>query len=216
MKLLRIDSSARRNSVSRQLTGRFVEAWQHEHPEGTVIERDLPATALPHITDEWVQAIHSDPATLTPEQRDEQKQVLAISDTLVEELVQADTIVIGAPMYNFAIAAPLKAWIDQVVRVGKTVLWAAAGPQGTLKGKKVYVITSRGGAYRPSTPTERFDYQEPYLRHILAFIGLTDVTFIHAENQKPGPQAEIAKAAAIAQIHQLAAEAATPADSVAN
>lgn len=200
MKLLRIDSSARRNSVSRQLTARFAEAWQQENPDGIVIERDLAATALPHITDEWVHAVYSDPATLTAEQ----KRVLQLSDELVEELVQADTIVIGAPMYNFAIPAPLKAWIDQVVRVGKTVLFANAGPQGILKGKKVYVVTSRGGAFRPGTPTERFDYQEPYLRHILAFIGLTDVTFIHAENQKPGAQAEIAKASAIAQIQEHA------------
>jgi FMN-dependent NADH-azoreductase len=200
MKLVRIDSSARRSSVSRHLTARFVEAWQLEHPDGTVIERDLATTALPHITDEWVQAVHSNPASLTAEQ----KHVLQLSDSLVEELVQADTIVIGAPMYNFAIPAPLKAWIDQVVRVGKTVLFAASGPQGILKGKKVYVVTSRGGAFRPGTPTERFDYQEPYLRHILAFIGLTDVTFIHAENQKPGAQAETAKDAAIAQIRELA------------
>ena len=207
MKLLRIDSSARRNSVSRQLTARFVEAWQQEHPQGTVIECDLATTTLPQITDEWVQAVHSNPATLTAEQ----KQVLQVSDTLVEELVQADTVVIGAPMYNFAISAPLKAWFDQVVRAGKTVLFAASGPEGTLKGKKVYVVTSRGGAYRAGTPTERFDYQEPYLRHILAFIGLTDVTFIHAENQKPGAQAEIAKAAAIAQIQQLAGAATTSA-----
>jgi FMN-dependent NADH-azoreductase len=202
MKLLRIDSSARRNSVSRQLTGRFVEAWQKEHPDGTVIERDLATTALPHITDEWVHAVHSDPATLTTEQR----LVLQLSDELVEELVQADAIVIGAPMYNFAIPAPLKAWIDQIVRVGKTVLFAEAGPQGILKGKKVYVVTSRGGAFRPGTPTERYDYQEPYLRHILAFIGLKDVTFIHAENQKPGEQAEIAKAAAIVQLQELASD----------
>ena len=200
MKLLRIDSSARRNSVSRQLTGRFIEAWQKEHPDGTVIERDLATTALPHITDEWVHAVHSDPASLTTQQ----KLVLQLSDELVEELVQADAIVIGAPMYNFAIPAPLKAWIDQIVRVGKTVLFAEAGPQGILKGKKVYVVTSRGGAFRPGTPTERYDYQEPYLRHILAFIGLTDVTFIHAENQKPGEQAEIAKAAAIVQLQELA------------
>ena len=200
MKLLRVDSSTRLSSVSRQLTGRFAEAWQHEHPEGTVIERDLAATSLPHITDEWVHAVHSNPATLPPEQR----QVLQVSDALVDELVQADAIVIGAPMYNFTISAPLKAWIDQVVRAGKTVLFTAAGPQGLLQGKKVYVITSRGRAYRPGTPTERFDFQEPYLRHILGFIGLTDVTFIHAENQKPGAQAEIAKAAAIAQIQQLA------------
>src|SRR5438445_2095159 len=205
MKLLRIDSSARRNSVSRHLTGRFAEAWQQERPDGKVIERDLAATALPHITDEWVQAAHSDPASRTTEQ----KLALQISDALVDELIQADTIVIGAPMYNFAIPAPLKAWIDQVVRVGKTVLFADAGPQGILKGKKVYVVTSRGGAFRPGTPTERFDYQEPYLRHILAFIGLTDVTFIHAENQKPGAQAEIARDAAIAQIRQLAAEGTT-------
>jgi FMN-dependent NADH-azoreductase len=204
MKLLRVDSSARRSSVSRQLTGRFTEAWQHEHSDGMVIERDLAATALPHITDEWAQAIHSHPAALTAEQ----KQVLHLSDTMVEELLQADTIVIGAPMYNFAIPAPLKAWIDQVVRVGKTVLFGASGPQGLLQGKKVYVITSRGGAFRPGTPTERFDYQEPYLRHILGFIGLTDVTFIHTENQKPGEQAEIAKAAAIAQIQQFASDGA--------
>ena len=207
MKLLRVDSSARHNSVSRQLTSRFAEAWQQEHPGGKVIERDLAATTLPLITDEWVQAVYSNPATLTPQQ----KQVLHVSDALVEELLDADTIVIGAPMYNFAIPAPLKAWIDQVVRVGKTVLFGATGPQGILKGKKVYVVTSRGGAFRPGTPTEQFDYQEPYLRHILGFIGLTDVTFIHAENQKPGAQAEIAKAAAIAKIQHLAADGATPA-----
>jgi FMN-dependent NADH-azoreductase len=204
MQLLRIDSSARRNSVSRQLTAHFVEAWQQEHPDGTVIERNLATTALPHITDEWVQAIHTNPESLTAEQ----KSVLQLSDALVHELVQADTIVIGAPMYNFAIPAPLKAWIDQVVRVGKTVLFAASGPQGILKGKKVYVVTSRGGAFGRGTPTERFDYQEPYLRHILGFIGLTDVTFIHAENQKPGAQADIAKAAAIAQIQELASDGA--------
>ncbi len=205
MKLLRIDSSARRNSVSRQLTARFAEAWQQEHPDGTVIERDLASTPLPHITDEWVQAIHTNPESLTAEQ----KRVLQFSDELVEELVQADTIVVGAPMYNFAIPAPLKAWIDQVVRVGKTVLFADAGPQGILKGKKVFVVTSRGGAFRPGTPTGRFDYQEPYLRHILAFIGLTDVTFIHAENQKPGAQAEIARTAAIAQLRELASDSST-------
>jgi FMN-dependent NADH-azoreductase len=103
----------------------------------------------------------------------------------------------------------LKAWIDQVVRIGKTVLFAETGPKGILKGRKVYVITSRGGAYRSGAFTERFDYQEPYLRHVLGFIGLTDVTFIHAENQKPGAEAEIAKAAAIAQIQQLAGASTT-------
>lgn len=203
MKLLRIDSSARKNSVSRQLTSEFVRSWRREHPGGQVAERDLATTHLPYITDEWVQAVHSDPAGHTTEQ----KLVLAISDTLIQELRQADEIVIGAPMYNFAIPAPLKAWIDQVVRAGQTVLFHESGPKGLLSGKKVYVITSRGGAFRPGTPTERFDHQEPYLRHILAFIGLTDVTFIHAENQKPGVQGEMARSTAITQIQRLTAQA---------
>jgi FMN-dependent NADH-azoreductase len=198
MKLLRIDSSARRSSVSRQLTGRFAEVWKKEYPEGEVIERDLATTQLPLITDEFVQAMHSNPATRTPGQ----KQALAVSDTLIDELLQADTIVIGAPMYNFAIPALLKSWIDQVVRAGKTVLFEASGPRGAIEGKKVYVVTSRGGSYRPGMPTERFDYQEPYLRHILAFIGLTDVTFIHADNQKPGELAEPSRAAALEKLEQ--------------
>jgi FMN-dependent NADH-azoreductase len=202
MKLLRVDSSARRSSVSRQLTGHFMEAWQNEHPGGRVIERDLASTPLPLITDEWVQAIHSDPVSHTQEQ----KTALALSDTLISELLEADTIVIGSPMYNFTIPAPLKAWIDQVVRAGKTWLWSPDGPKGLVQGKRAFVVTSRGGAFRPGSPTERFDHQEPYLRDILAFIGLTDVTFIHAENQKPGPQADEARAAAVSQITHLAAK----------
>ena len=202
MKLLRIDSSARRNSVSRQLTSRFVETWKKENPKGEVIERDLATTHLPLITDEWTLAAYSDPASLSTSQ----KHVLAFSNTLVEELLAADTIVIGAPMHNFAISALLKAWIDQVVRVGRTVLFNPNGPQGLLAGKKAVVITSRGGSYRAGTPTAQYDYQEPYLRHILAFVGLTDATFIHAENQKPGELGESSRAAAIAQIQEAAVE----------
>jgi len=200
MTLLRIDSSARRNSVSRQLTQNFVQAWKKQNPAGRVMERDLATTTLPLITDEWTLAAHSDQEKLTPAQR----ETLAISESLIEELMAADTIVLGAPMYNLTVSAPLKAWIDQIVRVGRTVLYGAGGPEGVLKGKKVVVLTSRGGAFRPGTPTAQYDRQEPYLRHILGFIGLTDVTFIHAENQKPGDLAELARAAAIEQI-QLAA-----------
>ena len=202
MKLLRIDSSARKNSVSRQLTADFVKAWRTQYPDGEVFERNLATTHLPPITDEWVQAAYAAPDSLSTEQR----LVLATSDALIEELRQADVMVIGAPMYNFAISAPLKAWIDQVVRVGQTVLWAASGPQGLLAGKRVYVVTSRGGAFRPGTPAESFDHQEPYLRHILAFMGLTDVTFIHAENQKPGPQGELVRAAAVVKIQEHASQ----------
>lgn len=200
MKLLRIDSSARRNSVSRQLTEKFVETWKKENPLGEVIERDLLQTSLPPITDEWMLAAYSDPASLTAAQR----ETLAVSDALIDELLAADTIVIGAPMYNLTISAPLKAWIDQIVRAGRTVLWNANGSQGVLRNKKVIVLTSRGGSFRPGTPTAQYDHQEPYLRHILAFIGLTDVTFIHAENQKPGALAEAAKSAALEQLQQAA------------
>lgn len=205
MKLLRIDSSARRNSVSRQMTAHFAEAWKRKHPDGEVIERDLDTTHLPLITDEWVQASHSDPARLTPEQ----KRAIAVSDLLIAEVQDADEIVIGSPMHNFTVPALLKAWIDQVVRVGKTVLYDTGRLRGVFENKKVYIVTSRGGAYAPGTPAQRFDYQEPYLRHVLAFVGLTDVTFIHAENQKPGQAGDLARAAALAQIDRLAAAGAS-------
>ncbi len=198
MKLLRIDSSARGSSVSRQLTSRFVEAWKKENPAGEVVERDLATTPLPLITDEWIQAAYADPSKLTAAQR----QVLSTSDTLIEELVAADMIVLGVPMYNFTIPSPLKAWVDQVVRLGKTFVYDASGRKGLLGGKRVVAITSRGGAYSAGTPTAQFDHQEPYLRHVLAFIGLTDVTFIHAERQN-GDLAEPARAAALERIAQI-------------
>src|ERR1700722_17737084 len=165
MKLLRIDSSARRNSVSRQLTQRFVESWKKENSTGEVVERDLATTPLPLITDEWTLALHSNPPTRKPAHHES----LAVSDLLVEELLAADTIVIGAPMHNFTVSALLKAWIDRVVRFARAVAWGARGPEGVVKGKRVVVVTSRGGAIPPGPPTAAYDHQEPYLRHILAF-----------------------------------------------
>ena len=203
MKLLRIDSSARRSSVSRQLTAKFVDSWKEGNPNGEIIERDLATTQLPLITDEWTQAAHTPEANLTPSQ----KEVLSVSDGLIKETIEADVIVIGVPMYNFTIPAPLKGWIDQVVGVNKTVAWGANGPQGLLQGKKVVVITSRGSSFLPGTQSAQYDYQEPYLRHVLGYIGLRDVTFIHAENQKPGELAEPSRNAAIAQIKVAAYEA---------
>lgn len=152
--------------------------WRKNHPDGEVIQRDLSATALPLITDDW-SATQFEDSKLTPAQR----SYLSISDELIEELEAADTVVIGAPMYNFSIPSSLKAWIDQILRIGKTLGYGPNGPQGLLREKKVVVITSRGGTYEKGTAMEAFDFQEPYPRHILGFIGLTDVTFIHAENQ---------------------------------
>src|SRR5258705_674612 len=178
MKLIQIDSRPRASSVTGQLTAKFTEEWKKNHPDGEVMQRDLPATALPLITDDWL-ATRLEESKLTPAQR----SYLSTSDELIEELQAADTVVIGAPMYNFSIPSSLKAWIDQIVRLGKTIGYGPNGPQGLLTKKKVVVITSRGGDYEKGTSREAFDFQEPYLRHILGFIGLTDATFIHAEKQ---------------------------------
>jgi FMN-dependent NADH-azoreductase len=199
MKLLHIDSSARGSSVSRKLTARFAEEWKKNHPEGEVKYRDLSTTALPQITDDW-GATYVDESKLTPAQR----SYLSASDSLIEELHAADTVVIGAPMYNFSISSLLKAWIDQIVRRGKTVDFRAEGPRGLLGGKEVVVITSRGGSYEKDSPTAHFDFQEPYLRAVFGFIGL-NATFVHAERQGR-PEAETTFATVAAQISRIARE----------
>src|SRR5260370_26036339 len=116
MKLLQVDSSARASSVTRRLTAKFGEEWRKKHPDGEVIQRDLSTTVLPLITDDW-GATQLEDSKLTPAHR----SYLSTSDELIEELQAADTVVIGAPMYNFSISSLLKAWIDQIVRIGKTV-----------------------------------------------------------------------------------------------
>jgi FMN-dependent NADH-azoreductase len=200
MKLLRIDSSARSSSVTRQLTAKFVEEWKKNYPAGEVMQRDLATTMLPQITDDW-GGTPLESSQLTPAPR----KYLSTSDDLIEDLQAADTIVIGAPMYNFAIPSSLKARIDQIVRMGKTIGDGPSGARGLLASKTVIVGTARGGAYEKGTPAEKVDFQEPYLRHIFGFIGLTDVTFIHAENQareEAGPRL----AAAEEEIGRLAVE----------
>jgi FMN-dependent NADH-azoreductase len=200
MKLLQIDSSARTGSVTRRLTAKFAEEFRKNHPEGRVIHRDLSATVPPLITDDW-GATYLEDSKRTWAQR----SYLSISDELIEELEAADTIVIGAPMYNFSIPSPLKAWIDQVVRLGKTVGYGPSGPEGLLTGKKAVVITSRGGAYEKGTVREAVDFQEPYLRHILGYIGLRNVTFIHVENQGK-PEADVFFSAVTAKIGRIVRE----------
>jgi FMN-dependent NADH-azoreductase len=200
MRLLRIDSSGRTASVTRQLTARFAEEWKTNHPHGDVMHRDLSATPLPLITDDW-SATNLEPSKQSPAQR----SYLSTSDELIEELLAADTFVIGAPMYNSSISSSLKAWIDQIVRIGKTFSYGPSGPRGLLERKKVVVITARGGSYDKGTPKEAFDFQEPYLRHVFGLLGLTDVTFIHAENQLR-EQAGASFAAAVERIAGIVAD----------
>jgi FMN-dependent NADH-azoreductase len=201
MKLLQIDASPRQDSVSRQMTSLFAANWTKHTPGGEVIRRDLANSPLGLVTDDWIQGVYSNPQQRTAAHR----SALQYSDKLIEELQSADVIVIGDPMHNFTISARLKAWVDQVVRFGKTFSYGESGAKGLLSGKKVYVFTSRGGAYDPGTPAAQFDFQEPYLRHILGFIGLTDITFIHAENQGRPDLAASAKAAAVEKIEAVAA-----------
>lgn len=176
-KLLFVTSSILgENSKSRALGREFVEAWTRHHPGTRVVERDLVAEAVPHLTGAVVGA------AMTPaEQRSpEQAETVSLADRLIEELEAADVVVLAAPMYNFSVPSTVKAWIDHVVRAGRTFRYGANGPEGLLRGKKVFIVTARGGVYSQG-PGKSMDFHEPYLRHVLGFIGLTDVSFIYAE-----------------------------------
>ncbi|MDT0455823.1 NAD(P)H-dependent oxidoreductase [Streptomyces sp. DSM 41527] len=172
--LLLIDSSLfpEGGSASRSVTAAFRKTWEEQHPDGTVIHRDLAADPLPHLDGIGASAGFSDPAGHTPEQQ----AAFALRVQLIEELEQADAIVIGAPMYNFTIPSTLKAWLDQVIIMGRT-----AGEQPSAKGTPVIVVASRGGSYAPGTPREPFEYVQNYLEAVLGGgLGL-EVDFIVPE-----------------------------------
>ena len=171
--LLKIDVSPRGDySVSRKLGATFATEWQKTHA-GTVTTRDLAKTSLPFVDMPWIAGAYSTPDQHTPEQ----KAALAISDELIAELFAADHILITTPMYNFSIPAALKAWIDHIVRIGKTF---SSGYQGLVTGKKVTVLIAAGSDYAPGSHMESYNAETPYLKQVLGFIGITDVTVILA------------------------------------
>jgi FMN-dependent NADH-azoreductase len=178
--LLHINVSPRKNySISRQLGNAAVEAWKERNPGGRVIERDLANTALTFVDLDWIAGAFS-PAK---HHNEHHKRALALSDELVSELVEADEIMLATPMYNFAVPAALKAWVDHVVRAGKTFRYTAAGtPEGLLAGKnkKVLAIVASGGGYAEGSGLSALDHEVPYLRFIFGFMGVTDVRFIQA------------------------------------
>ncbi|MBE1295135.1 MAG: FMN-dependent NADH-azoreductase [Rhodobacteraceae bacterium] len=189
--VLHIDSSARRTgSVSRDLTAQIVERLG----AAEVIRRDL-ATPLPLLDETWINA------NFTPadQRSDEQTQLLAQSDALVEELKAADTLVIGAPIYNFSVPAGLKAWIDLVARVGLTFNYTDQGPVGLLEGKRAIIAVASGGTEAGSA----IDFATGYLRHMLGFMGITEVEIVAADTLAIDEGAALAKAKA--QIETLAA-----------
>jgi FMN-dependent NADH-azoreductase len=175
--LLHIDSSPiGETSITRRLSGEFVQNWIRANPEGEVIRRDLAATHLPGIDAQWVRALRSPENSLTPDQR----EVLALSNTLVAELERADEWVLGVPMHNFTIPAVFRLWVDQVVRAGKTFAYVNGSPAGLMKNKKAHVFIASGGVYDPGSPTAPLDFVQPYLRTIFGFIGVTNTTFHNA------------------------------------
>jgi FMN-dependent NADH-azoreductase len=177
MKLLHIDSSALGGySVSRQLTADIVAELKRATPSLTIRYHDLAAQPLPHWTP---VADASDPAAV-------------LGTEMLEEFLAADMVVIGAPMYNFAISSQLKAWLDRILVAGKTFRYAANGPEGLAGGKRVIVASSRGGFYGKDTPAAAMDFQEPYLRAAFAFIGINDIEFVRAEGIAIGDEQKAA------------------------
>jgi FMN-dependent NADH-azoreductase len=176
--LLHIDASPRgERSVSRQLTRDFAAAWKQAHPNGQIVYRDLGHNPVPFVTETFIAAAFTPPDALSPELR----AALAISNELIAELETASEYVFGVPMHNFSVPATFKAYIDQVVRVGRTFAVDESGYKGLLQDKSATVITCSGGAYRTGSPLAPYNYQEPWIRAILGFIGVTKVDFVVAD-----------------------------------
>ena len=191
--LLRIDSSARLEiSISRELVDEIV----HKFANATVIARDLARDPLPQIDDGFVTVTKGATSDdLTQGQRD----MLALSDRLIDELKAADTIVIGLPVYNFGIPSALKAWVDLVARAGVTFNYTEEGPKGALSGKRVIIAMASGGTEAGSP----IDYATPYLRHVLGFLGMSEVELVRADRLAFDAEATVASARA--QVAALAA-----------
>ena len=183
MKLLHIDSSVLGpHSVSRQVSAAIVDRLGRRRHRSTSSYRDLTQTPLAHLSGSHLAAAQGAPAPaeLGPD--------LAASAAVLNEFLDADIVVIGAPMYNFTIPSQLKAWIDRVMVAGKTFKYDANGPQGLAGGKRVIVAISRGGYYGPGTPAASLEHLETYLRGVFAFMGITSPEFIVADGIQVGPE----------------------------
>ncbi len=184
--LLHIDSSPRAASVSSRLAAAFVAKWCRQNPAGTVVHHNTSLERIPYLDEATAEAFLDPSGEPTPDR----KRALAGSDRFVEELLAADVLVLGVPMWNLSIPASLKAWIDMIVREGRTFAFTEAGVAALVPpGKRVFVFCARGGAYPAGSAARALDFQEPYLRAILGIIGLTQVEFICAERQSESPEA---------------------------
>lgn len=175
--LLHIDTSLRQDgSVSREVTGAFAEHWRAANPHGTYAYRDFGANPVPHL--DWDGVLVE--AVPVEERSPEQDAVAKVTTELVTDLEAADIVLLGVPMYNFSIPSSLKAWLDRII-TPRTAVNPATGV-GPLSGKRVIVVTARGGAYGPGMPREPYEFQERYLRAVFSKIGLDDdLTFVNTE-----------------------------------
>jgi FMN-dependent NADH-azoreductase len=199
MNILQINSSARsEGSQSSRLAGNIVERLKAAQPDAGVTVRDLAAQPHPALDETALGALFTPAEQRTPEQNAR----VALDDALIAQIQAADVVVLGVPMYNFGVPTQLKNWIDAIARAKVTFQYTANGPEGLLKGKKVYVALTRGGFYRDTEA----DSQVPYLKMVLGFLGMKDVEFVYAEGMAMGPEAEQkAIASALQQIEEVVA-----------
>lgn len=181
MKLLHIESSIFADAgVSSQLSRQLIESLRQSNPSLDIIEKHFAKQPMPHFDGVMLQAVSTAPELRTAEQA----QLAKFADKQIEELQQADILVIGMPMYNFGVPSMLKSWFDFVARAGVTFQYTEHGPEGLLQGKKAYVIATRGGQYK-DTP---MDSQTPFVETFLKFLGIIDIKFIYAEALNMGDE----------------------------
>lgn len=204
MKLLHIDSSILGvQSATRELGAAVVQTWRERNPGAQVRYRDLVREPLGHLTGELLLARSADP---TDVQDSALRRDLEAAALAMEEFLAADVIVIGAPMYNFSIPTQLKAWIDRIAVAGKTFRYTATGPEGLAGGKKIIVVSARGGVYS-SGPAAALDHQESYLRSVFGLLGISDIEFVRAEALNMGAEK---RAEAMGAAHRAIAAAELP------
>lgn len=185
-------------SVSNRLTAEFAAQLRERAPDAQITVRDIGAKPIPHLLPETIAGIRAEAMT------DAERAALAVSEELLAELNAADLLVIGAPMYNFGISSTLKSWFDYILRAGITFRYTESGPEGLITGKKAVVIETRGGLYSEG-PAASLDSQEPHLRTMLGFMGVTELVFVRAEKLGYGPDAAAAAIeAAIAELGDFA------------
>ena len=178
-KILRIDSSSRtQGSHSRELADYFQATWLKHHPQTEIIVRDIIKTPILHITESTITGFYTPTEQLTPQL----SQAIALSDELVDELQSADILLLSVPMYNFSVPSALKAWIDQIVRIGRTFAYDGTNFTGLVNVKQAYVICAYGSSgFGEGKPLAALNFLEPYLKQLFGFLGIEDVTFLNLE-----------------------------------